>query len=298
MQRRQFLKNSALIATVGFTPAEVWMKNLLLPQPGNWQQLRRNISCYTNRGGTIGCLLTPDHCVVIDTQFSEQANELIGLIRQQNMQVIDLLINSHHHRDHTSGNKAFAGIVDTHLAHANSKVNQERAARENDQLEEILLPETTYIDNWSQRVGDETVSLYYFGPAHTDGDSLIHFEEANVVHTGDLVFNRRFPYVDKGAGADIGNWIQVLKQARKTFDRDTQYIFGHSGEGYPILGDQRDLKVMENFLKRSLQYVRKAKRKGQSLEDLIATSEQIPGAPEHRGRGIERVLRAAWEEVN
>ena len=108
------------------------MKNWLLPEQGNWQHIRRNISCYTNRGGTIGCLLTEEHSVVVDTQFPDQANELIGLIRERNAQPIDLLINSHHHRDHTSGNKAFEGIIGMHVAHANSKINQERSARNNE----------------------------------------------------------------------------------------------------------------------------------------------------------------------
>ena len=82
------------------------------------------------------------------------------------------------------------------------------------------------------KVDDETITLRYLGPAHTDGDSITHFENANVVHMGDLIFNRRFPYIDKSAGASVKNWIQVLKQTQKLFDKDTIFIFGHADNGF------------------------------------------------------------------
>jgi glyoxylase-like metal-dependent hydrolase (beta-lactamase superfamily II) len=126
---------------------------------------------------------------------------------------------------------------------------------------------------------------------------MVHFEEANVVHTGDLLFNRRFPYIDKSAGADIGNWIDVLNSARRRFDKDTLYIFGHAGDNYPVTGTHEDLKAMAHFLKMSLRQVKKAKKKGQTLENALATTTEIKGAPEWQGSGIERVLNAAWVEV-
>ncbi|MGH1435832.1 MAG: MBL fold metallo-hydrolase [Lewinella sp.] len=296
MKRRSFLQSSALLAGATLIPQQAWLRNFLLPA-GELTAIRRNISFYTERGGTIVTLLTPEHSVVVDTQFPEQAGNLLALMKDTNAKPLDLLVNTHHHGDHTAGNIAFKGMVNTHVAHANSLANQERVAKERDQLAETLLPGTTYTDKWSQRVGDETVSLHYFGPGHTDGDSMVHFEEANVVHTGDLMFNRRFPYIDKTAGADIGNWIEVLRQARRTFDKETFYVFGHSGEGYPVTGTSADLKAMAHFLKMSLRFVKKAKRRGDTLEQLLEKTTMIPGAPEYKGSGVERVLNAAWEEI-
>lgn len=296
MKRRSFLQSSALLAGATLIPQQAWLRNCLLPA-GELTPIRRNISFYTERGGTIVSLLTPEHSVIVDTQFPEQAGNLWDIMKATNAKPLDMLINTHHHGDHTSGNIAFKGMVTTHVAHANSLANQERVAKERDQLAETLLPTTTFTDKFTQKVGDETVSLHYFGPAHTNGDAMVHFEEANVVHTGDLMFNRRFPYVDKSAGADIGSWIDVLRKARRTFDKDTFYVFGHSGEGYPVTGTAADLKQMAHFLKMSLRYVKKAKRKGTTLEQLLENTQMIPGAPEFKGRGVERVLNAAWEEV-
>ncbi len=259
--------------------------------------LRRKTGYYTERGGTIGWLLTPSHLVVVDTQFPSQARHLIAILRQTNQKPLDLLINTHHHGDHTSGNIAFKGIFKTHVAHRNSRDNQERVARERGKLDEQLLPSTTFTDTWSQQVGDEKITLRYYGPAHTNGDALVHFENANIVHMGDLVFNRRYPYIDKSAGAHIGNWIEVLRKARKTFSKDTQYIFGHAGEGYPPTGSAEDLKAMENYLRRLLKFIKKARRQGKTLEQIKASTSHIPGAPEWQGKGIERSLDAAWLEL-
>ena len=74
-----------------------------------------------------------------------------------------------------------------------------------------------------------------FGAGHTNGDSIIHFEEANIVHLGDLLFNRRHPYIDKSVRANISNWIKLLDKTASTFDKKTKYICGHAGEGYDIL---------------------------------------------------------------
>ena len=298
MKRRTFLRSTGILAGATLLPQQAWLRPLLMPA-GQMTALRRNINIYTERGGTIACLLTPEHSVVVDTQFPDQAGNLIALLKEQNAKPLDLLINTHHHGDHTSGNIAFKGMVNMHVAHANSKANQERVAREREQLDTTLLPETTYTDQFSQKVGDETITLHYFGPGHTNGDSMVHFEEANVVHMGDLMFNRRFPYIDKSAGADIGNWIDVLRKARRTFDKDTLYVFGHAGQGYEVTGTSKDLKAMAHFLKMALRYGKKAIKRGESLEDLVAKTREIPGAPEYKGdeRGARRVLSAVYAEL-
>ena len=77
-------------------------------------------------------------------------------------------------------------------------------------------------------MGDEHISAYYFGTGHTNGDAMIHFENANIVHTGDLVFNRRYPFVDNSAGASVKHWPVTLEQAQKKFDKNTLFVFGHA----------------------------------------------------------------------
>src|SRR5690606_21436929 len=131
----------------------------------------------------------------------------------------------------------------------------------------------------------------------TNGDAIIHFQNANIVHMGDLVFNRRYPFIDKSAGADIGNWIQVLQKAMDTFDRDTLFIFGHSLDPEKVVGSQADLKAFQNYLSSLLDHVGSQIKSGRSLDEILKT-ESIPGAPEWQGDGIERSLNAAYQELN
>jgi cyclase len=297
MQRRKFLQNTALLSSAALLPAHQLLAKALFAA-GEMHPLRRGVGYYTERGGTIGYLLTAEHMVVVDTQFPEQAGNLITELQAVNAGRLDLLINTHHHGDHTGGNIAFKDMVDVHVAHANARANQKRVAEERDRMATQLLPATTFTDTFTHRLGDETITMRYWGPAHTDGDAVTHFEEANVVHMGDLVFNRRFPYIDKSAGASIENWIEVLDKTRATFDEETIFLFGHAGEGYPVKGTKEDLAAMGNYLEQLLVYVRAALSEGQTLDQLKEATTSIPGASEWQGNGIARSLDAAWMELS
>lgn len=258
--------------------------------------LRNNVGIFTERGGTIAWLISETGLVVVDSQFPDQANHLLDEMKKQSDRKIDLLINTHHHGDHSGGNIAFKGFAKKVVAHENSYAHQKRVAEERGGLEGQLLPDTTYKTGvWREKVGDEVMALHYFGPGHTDGDSFVHFENANIVHTGDLLFNRRAPFVDRSAGADMRNWQVVMEKAFDTFNDDTVFVFGHSGNGYGITGKRADLKAFQNYLGKVLEFVKKGKAAGKTLEDLAATTA-IPGAPEWKG-GQSRPVNAAWVEL-
>ena len=138
--------------------------------------------------------------------------------------------------------------------------------------------------------------VFYFGAGHTNGDALIHFQHANIVHMGDLVFNRRHPYIDKSAGANIANWIILLDKTISTFDRETQFVCGHSGNGYDIVLKADDLKSYGDYLGNLLKFTEAEMRAGKSKDEILKTKE-IPGSPEWKGDGIERPLTAAYTEL-
>lgn len=295
--RRTFLKKGFLAAGTLALPSASWMEKLLFQQGGNMQLIRNNVGFFTESGGTIGWYLSKTGIVVVDAQFPAQAGHLIEKIRETSDRTVDLLINTHHHADHTGGNIAFKDMVKKVVAHTNSRVNQENAAKARNTEAQQLYPDTTFETQWSQQVDQETVKAYYFGPAHTNGDSVIHFEQANIAHVGDLMFNRRFPYIDKTAGASISNWMEVLQQVRKTFDNDTRFIFGHAGDNFQVTGSKADLSEMENYLEKLLDYVKKAIKQGVDEKALIAKTTVIPGAEAWTGQGVERSITAAYLEL-
>lgn len=262
-----------------------------------FKKIRGNVGIYTERGGTIAWSISSKGSIVVDTQFPEQAGHLIETIKQYQTTPIDLLINTHHHGDHTAGNTAFKGLVDRHIAHSNAKINMEKAQQASANGSQVLLPTETFTDQISIKAGGEKLGLYYYGAGHTNGDAIIHFEDANVLHIGDLVFNRRFPYIDTNAGANIESWIKVLDQIINTFGKDAVYIFGHSGESYDVVGNTEDLKAFQNYLEKLYDFGKKSIAAGKTLEELKEVKE-IPGAPEWKGDGIMRSLDAVYKEIS
>ena len=304
MKRRHFLATSSLaLAAAPF--AQLFSRDFKAGAAGELKMIRGNVGYYTNRGGTIGVYLPegrPEGGVIVDTQFSEQAEDLVSLLRTKGeLSSFALLANTHHHGDHTSGNTVFAPLAKRHISHARAKQNLMDNLAKNDKAGTVPLPGEVFDAGWSTNLpdGKEVISLRHFGEAHTGGDAVIHFENANVAHLGDLLFNRRFPYIDPGAGGNMTNWIKVLKDIRKAYDKNTIFIFGHAADGYPVFGTASDLKAKENYLKSLRKYVKKSKRKGVSLEQLQEMTSIIPGAPEwNAGERLLKVnLEVMWEEV-
>jgi glyoxylase-like metal-dependent hydrolase (beta-lactamase superfamily II) len=241
-------------------------------------------------------MLSKDGTVVVDSQFPDTAQHLIDEIKKKTAEPFRLLINTHHHGDHTSGNIVFKSLVPHVLAHVNSKANQLQNAIKQKTEDKQLYPDQTYSNTWCEKIGNAEVCLYYFGAGHTNGDSLVHFKEADIVHIGDLVFNRRHPYVDKNAGADISSWITVLETATKTFSSKTKYVCGHAHEGYDIVVSAADLLAFRDYLGNVLRFTESEIKAGKTKDDIVK-AKGIPGSPEWQGDGIERPLSAAYMEL-
>ncbi len=297
MHRRFFLRNTGL-TLAAFALLNKDSLAAFLADPG-WKirMLSDDVGIFLEKGGTIGFLLSKDGIVVVDSQFPDSAAHLIDELKKKTEKPFQYLINTHHHGDHSSGNIAFKGLVGHVVAHENSKANQERVAKEQKKEETQLYPDITYgASGWSQAVGKEKIQTYYFGPAHTNGDSLVHFQHANIVHLGDLVFNRRHPYIDKTAGADISNWIKLLDKATNTFDKKTQYVCGHAGDGFETVLKADDLRSFSDYLGNVLKFTEEQIKAGKTKDEIIKATE-IPGSPEWKGGGIDRPLNAAYQEL-
>jgi cyclase len=218
--------------------------------------------------------IAPDGLVVVDTQFPDTAQQCLDGIKTRATRPIDLLVNTHHHGDHTGGNAVFKPHVGGILAHANVPGLQQKAAAAPPPPGQQPPPAPTVADKtydkaWEQAIGKETLRLKYYGPAHTSGDSVVTFVNANVVHMGDLMFNKRHPFIDRPAGASITNWIAVLESTVKDHAKDTIYIFGHAKDGQPVTGDQGHLFEMRNYLTAVLDVTRKAIADGKSRDETI-----------------------------
>jgi glyoxylase-like metal-dependent hydrolase (beta-lactamase superfamily II) len=295
MHRRSFIQQSALAFGALTLVQQQWLTGLF-EDPWKITMLTKEIGIFTERGGTIAFLLSKRGIVVVDSQFPEQSQHLIGELKKRSENPVKLLINTHHHGDHSSGNISFKGVAEHVLAHANSKTNQENSAKQNKNEDKQLYPDQTYTETWCEKFGKEKVCLYYFGAGHTNGDSVIHFEHANIAHMGDLLFNRRHPFIDRTAGANIKSWIQVLDKTVAKFNSKTKYIYGHSGNGYDVTGKADDLKKFGDYLGRLLKFTEEEIKAGKSKEEILKNTS-LPGETEWKGDGFQRPLQAAYEEL-
>ncbi len=263
--------------------------------------LRRNVGIFTERGGTVGWLINSDGVVVIDSQFADTAPLIVAGIRERTRLPIDVLINTHQHPDHTGGNGVMRDVVGRIVAHERAAANLRNAAAQRGggaAPDPRPLPDTTFATTWSVAVGDETVRLRHFGPAHTGGDAAIFFERANVVHLGDLLNNRGWPNIDAPAGGSVHGWVEVLEAIMPEYPADALYIFGHNESGYPPTGTRTDLAFQRDYFLAVIEVAATALREGRPREEAIAR-QTLPGF-EHFGGQVPRLALAigiAYDEL-
>ena len=297
MLRRSFLKNTGLTLGGLALLSKSTLASFLADPAYKIKMLTNNIGVFTEKGGTILFMLGKKGTVVVDSQFPDTAKHLIDELLKKSKKPFSLLVNTHHHGDHTAGNIAFKGLAQNVVAHTNSKINQQAVAVKNKTEDKQLYPNTVYDTIWSTKLKGEKLTLSYFGAGHTNGDSFVHFENANIVHVGDLVFNRRHPFVDRTAGANIIQWIKTLTSATNKFNDSTTFVCGHAGPGYDIVINKADILQFREYLSNVLKLTNESIAKGMTKADFLKLTE-IPGSPEWKGDGIARPLEAAWDELS
>jgi glyoxylase-like metal-dependent hydrolase (beta-lactamase superfamily II) len=298
--RREFLATSAAaaaIAAFGRPLASLAQQQAATPV---FTPIRRNVGFFTMRGGTIGYLINAGGVAVVDSQFPAEAKTCLdGLNERSGNRPVDLLINSHHHGDHTGGNVSFRGAAKRVVAHAMAAEHMRQPPGGQPPADQ-LFPDVTFTESWTAEIGDERIVARHYGRAHTSGDAVITFERANVVHMGDLMFNQRHPVVDRAAGAIMRNWMTVLDNTVRAHSPDTVYIFGHSNTNVPITGDSSALTNFRNYLGAVLAFVETQVKAGRSREEVLAMRDPLAGF-ETFGRfgqpGPRDALTCAYEEV-
>lgn len=299
MNRRGFVRSSVLTAGALSLPARDLIAMFFQQPAWNINMLNNETGIFTGRGGTILFTKTKEGFVVVDSQYPEQSKILLDELKKKGDSPFRLLINTHHHGDHSGGNISFKGLVQHVLAHENSKLNQERVAKERKTEANQLYPDQTFTNKWSEKISKEKISLHYFGPGHTNGDSLVHLEHANIVHMGDLLFRNIYPNIDRVAGASIKNWITILEKAGKTFDRKTKFICGHGQKPEEVVVGRDFLPQMQFYLQNLLSFVEKEIKIGKTKEEILQNTF-IPGADDWKDAyKFARVnLTVAYEELS
>ena len=285
--------SSAALAVGAFGPSLIFAQAPAAPPATPvFTPVRRNVGIFTARGGTMGWLVTPDAVLVIDSQFADTSQMFLDGLKTRTPRRIDLLLNTHHHPDHTGGNKVLRPSVAKIVAHQNAPALQRKQAAAQKTEDAQAYADETFTDTWKANVGDEVVSAKYYGAGHTSGDAVYFFERANIVHMGDLMSHQRHPRVDRPAGASIRNWLVSLEKVVKDHNADTIYIFGHSKVGAPVTGPKGDLLALRDYFSAMLDYVQKGIKAGKSAEEIVKAG--MPKFAENEG---QPQLQVAYDEL-
>jgi cyclase len=311
MNRREFIRSSVALS-MGIAAGRRLTGQVAPMSPAGplslFQPLRGDVGVFTGKGGTIGWLSSRDALVVVDTQFPDTARICLKGIPGIGGRTIDATINTHHHRDHTGGNGVFKPASRTLVAQANVPRLQFEAAKRAEESLKVdpaatvanqVYADTTFTDVWRREVGGEIVTAEFRGPAHTGGDAVVIFERANVIHMGDLVFNRLYPVVDRPGGATLKGWIKALEDCAAAYPADSVYVFGHANSKFGVTGTRGDLLVMRDFHSAVLDYVGKQIAAGHDKPSVVAL-ENLPGFPDFHvplPNRLGLILGAAYDEL-
>jgi glyoxylase-like metal-dependent hydrolase (beta-lactamase superfamily II) len=234
-------------------------------------RLRRNIAVLEGSGGNIAVLTGKDGKLLIDAGFAVSRPRILPALDRLSADPITRLINTHWHVDHTDGNAWLHAEGAVITAHENTKKHLSTSTR----VEEWSYtfppapaearPETIFRDAHRLRYNDTAIALKYYGPAHTDSDISVLFEEADVIHVGDTWWNGFYPFIDYSTGGGIDGMIRATRRNLSVVTDKTIIIPGHG----PV-GNKAGLSEYCDMLVTIRSNVSKLKKQGKSLAETIA----------------------------
>lgn len=225
------------------------------------QHVSGSVHMLEGAGGNIGVSAGDEGILIIDDQFAPLAEKIATAIGEIAKTPMKYVVNTHYHGDHTGSNTYFKEIKgSTIFAHDNVR---KRLADKAEHTHSEL-PVVTYQQGITFHFNDDTIKVMHMPAGHTDSDSVIWFEEANVLHPGDLFFEGRFPYIDLDGGGTIAGYIKNVTKLISMLKDDTKIIPGHGK-----LATKADYKEALDMLVDTAAIVKSMKAKGLSLEDAI-----------------------------
>jgi cyclase len=181
--------------------------------------------------GNIAVSIGSDGIFLVDSMYGQMHQKIVDAIRKLSPQPIRYVVNTHLHGDHTAGNEAMAKLGAVIISHENMR--KRMAAQQTNAPPAAALPGLTYTDSLTLHFNGEEIYIYHPEPAHTDGDSIIYFRRANVVHVGDIPASLRYPNIGVDDGGSVDGMMAAARQLMKIVRPDTKIIPGHLG---PIVG--------------------------------------------------------------
>ncbi|OAB80569.1 MBL fold metallo-hydrolase [Cochleicola gelatinilyticus] len=254
--------------------------------------ITETIFMYQDKGGNIGLSVGDDGVFMIDDQFSEGIPSVMEVIKSISSQPVEFLLNTHHHGDHTGGNTEMAKTGTTIFSQENVRKRLEASEKTASEG----LPIVTFSEDITFHYNGDKIFIFHVHNAHTDGDAVVYFTKNNVIHTGDVFFNGKYPYIDTNNGGSVSGYIAALKKIAMVGNEDTKIIPGH---GDP--GTLADVQFSANMLETIKTRIAEAVEIGASEEEVLAMKDLTAefDAKEY-GNGFistEKIIKVIYNEI-
>ena len=213
-------------------------------------------------GGNIALSVGDDGVIMIDNGLSKFYDLLKEEIKATTDRPIDYLINTHLHQDHTANNLGFGKDGAQIISHDNVREAFVKEKNDNGSL-----PVITFADQMTIHINSDTAKIIHAENAHTNGDSIIHFQNANVIHTGDLLFNGRFPFIDGNNGGTLAGVLAGLNTVLSLANDETKIIPGHGP-----LANKADIIKTIAFLEDARDLIADLVKQGKTDEEIHAAN--------------------------
>ncbi len=235
------------------------------------EKVAEGLYMLTGRGGNIGLSVGRNGAFVVDDQFAPLTEKVLAAIKSITPDPVRFVVNTHWHFDHVGGNenlgKAGAFIVAHENVRRRMSTEQFSATfqRTTPASPEGALPVVTFADAVTFHWNGEEIRVFHVPPAHTDGDSIIHFVKADVVHMGDLFFNGMYPFIDVSSGGKVDGMVAAADRALAAASDKTRIIPGHGPRA-----TKADLLAYRDTVKTLRDRIAKLKKEGKSRDAVIA----------------------------
>jgi glyoxylase-like metal-dependent hydrolase (beta-lactamase superfamily II) len=244
-------------------------------------KIKDNLYVMKGGGGNSAVFITAAGVVVVDTKNPGWGQPLLEKIKSVTDKPVTMIINTHTHGDHVSGNVEFPATVEV-VTHENTKKNMEAMRQASfvapppggpapnifTQNNGTGMPKRTFKDSLTIGRGNERIELHYFGPAHTNGDAFVVFPALGVMHAADVFPNRGVPGIDSNNGGSGVEYPATLMKAADFAGKNniSTVVNGHSD----TTSTPADVRTYAEFVRDYVQYAQAAKKAGKSLDEAVS----------------------------
>jgi glyoxylase-like metal-dependent hydrolase (beta-lactamase superfamily II) len=236
------------------------------------EKLSDNVYMMTGSGGNLGVSVGGDGVFLIDDQFAPLTPKIQAAIAKLSAKPVRFMLNTHWHFDHTGGNENLgkAGAIIVAQENVRKRLSREGfiafLGMKTQPSPAIALPVVTFAQNVSFHLNGDDIRVFHAPNAHTDGDSVVHFVKADVVHAGDTFFNGLYPFIDTSSGGSVAGVLRAADRILAMSGERTKIIPGHGP-----LGAKADLKAYRDMLAAVSGNIAAQIKQGKKLEEVVAS---------------------------